>query len=175
MRYFTLSQDENFHNIVSFKIKTVNPLQRRLEVTKDDVDGVNGVFRFVVDSHPDNFYPDVLDIPLFLISDRMAEVFRYYFDQDDFRAALLMDPLNKRHQLYWMPIIEKLDCLHESTRYSKNNFIEKPVVDSGKIQDHKIFRIDRKHEKIVVVSFEIVEGLLRRGCEGVLFKPVDVV
>lgn len=173
MKYFQLSQDVSLHNIVKFRIKTANPLQRRIEVKKEDVSGLDGVFRFSVESNPNNVFPDILDVPIFLVSDRIAEVFKYHFTNEDFRAVLLTDMANKQHKLYWLPIIDHVDCLHESTEYGKDGFLKNIVIDKAKVEDHKIFRIRSKHESLVAVRVEIAESLLRRGCEGVSIVPIQ--
>jgi len=172
LNYFAVSQDNAFHDIVRFKVPSKNPLQVRLEVLKGDMKGVEGNLMIDVNSNPDNFYPDILDEPLFLVADRVEKVFRYYFDEDDFRGALLMDLKNKESHFYWLPLMEKVECLHESTAFGKDGFVKDMVLSKGKVGRHKIFRVGGIMEKVVVVHLEIAESLLRRNCLGVQLKPI---
>lgn len=175
MDYFSIAQDNVFYNSVTFRIKSLNPTQRRIEVTKADADSIKGVFRFDVKSSPDNFYPDILDVPIFLVSNNVAEVFKNYFDAAGLRAALLIDAKNKQHHLYWLPLMNKIDCLHETTVFYKDDSVKTLILSREKVQGHKIFRVGGIMETMVIVHLEIAESLLRRNCTGVSIKPIACV
>ena len=174
MEYFIVCQNESYQNTVYFKIKSANPIQRRIEVTKEDVKDVKGTLRFYVRSQEDVFYPDILDIPIFLVSDKLAKVFKYFFQTEDFRSVLLSDAKNKQNHLYWLPILEKIECLHESSEFSPKGLERNLVLDREKIGGRKIFRIDRTFGKTVVVNLEIAESILRRNSVGVSLKQIDI-
>ena len=173
MGYFAISQDNSLNNIVKFKIPSPNPLQRRIEITKEDVAGVEGVFRFDVRSDPDNIYPDILDEPTFLVSNRVSKVFQYYFESEDFRPAMLMDVSNKQHRLYWLPLLKQIECLHETTVFNKDKTTQKMVLRKEQVNKQKIFRVDGTMDKTVVIHLDIAESLLRRGCMGISLTPVQ--
>lgn len=120
MEYFAISQNEAYQNAVHFKVKTANPIQRRVEIARDDVKDIKGAFHFSVQSHENNFYPDILDIPIFMVSNKLVKVFKYFFETEDFRAALLSDRKYKQHRVYWIPILKKINCLHKSTEFLKD-------------------------------------------------------
>lgn len=175
MQYFSVCQNPEYTNTVNFRIRVRNPLQRRQEIKKEDVENIRGCFRFDVISNPKNFYPDILDVPIFLVSNILVKVFKHYFEVDEFRSAMLMDVKNKQHHLYWLPIIKNVDCLHEETSWKKDGSLERTVLSAEKLNNHKIFRIPKVLEKTVIVHLEIAESILRRNCTGVCIKPVDIV
>jgi len=86
-----------------------------------------------------------------------------------------MDVANAQHELYWLPVMEKIECLHEDTVFAQGNFIKKMVLDRQKVSGRKIFRVGGAIETVVIVHLEIAESLLRRNCVGVLIKPVECI
>lgn len=175
MEYFMISQDPDFYNILTVKVKLKNNARRKIEVSQEDIISIKRVIRFNVDGLPNFTYPDILDVPIFLLSNNISPVFRYHFSDQHFKPTLLIDAKQKRHQLYYLPFIEKIDCIHESTTFYPNKSLKSLILDKKKMNGVKICRIDGIMEQIVLVSLEIAESLLRRNIIGISIKKIPSI
>ncbi|WP_058485600.1 imm11 family protein [Defluviitalea phaphyphila] len=175
MEYFMLSQKKNIPNTVNLYITTDKFYQRQQVIDKEQADEVNEVTNIFVESNKNNFYPDVIDTPIFLVSDNIKKLIECYDDSPINKCVVLTDSILKEQRIYWLMLLDKIDCLSEKTEFKKDNTLKKLVLDKKKIGNKKIFRIDGIVEKIVVVNLDIAESLLRRFLSGIELTKIESV
>ncbi len=89
MEYFILSQKQNIPNSIELNLKTDNDYERRQIVEKQYADSVNDVSIVYTKDKKLSFYADVIDIPTFLISEKVKEVFINYDDSIIIKCVIL--------------------------------------------------------------------------------------
>ncbi|MGL5085558.1 MAG: hypothetical protein ACRC68_07540, partial [Clostridium sp.] len=88
---------------------------------------------------------------------------------------VLLDAENGKSELYYLPALDRVDCLLEESKLNLDrSIIEKAVLDYEKIKDLSIFQIDNINSFYTVVRLDILESFLRRGAKGITIIPVEL-
>lgn len=118
-------------------------------------------------------YPDVLEEPLYMVSQKVREVLELYDESAIYKTVSMLNmPRNKR-TWYYVLLVDRIECLHRDTEFYPDKSIKRLVLDREKIGKKTIFKIQGIGPAYVVVTIDIVESLLRRGCYGVRFTKVE--
>lgn len=152
------------------------PAQYNNVVSKSDFDKLdnNIVAYFRGDAVPE--ISGVLSHPSFLVCDDMKSLLQLYNPQLQAKAIQLFagEMESKENYLYWLPYIEPVSCLHNSTEKYTNGMLKRLVLDSRLLPPTSIFRPDGLLEDIVVISLPLAESILRRCFYGIQLDPVEV-
>ena len=175
MEYFILSQKGNIPNTVEVRIKANAPNEPKSELLKEQTDQIKAVTRIPVTSDVNNFYPDVIDGPVFIVSDQIKKLIEIYDDSPVWKCVALLDHVLKKQSIYWLPLLDKIDCVSDETEFYKDKSLKKLVLDKEKIGNSKIFRVASISRKLVVVNLDIAESILRRFFQGIKLEKVDCV
>jgi len=173
MKYFILSQEKNIPNTVKLYVKANSPNEPQTELLKEDKAKVKQVTMVEVESSADNFFPSVIEEPVYMISDMVKKVICMYTDEVVWKTAVLLDHGLKQQNIYWLPLVDKIDCLSEKATFKKDGYIENLIINNEKIGNNKIFRIAGIKEKILVINLDIVESVLRRFPDGMKIKEIE--
>lgn len=179
--YFVLSQDEAIQNTVRIdrnwipkEWRPANNIDRRAALQPEDLHDKDQAYNFLVKSDKRNVYPDLLEIPLLLISPVLKDVFCSHEGHLQCNCALLTDRGQREQREYWVAALEIIDCMAEETQFYPNRFIKKLILDRKKIGDRNIFRVKSILEKWVIISSDVVDSILRRPMTGIKLERVDV-
>lgn len=144
--------------------------QVSLEMYKKTSELVVGYF----DSGPDVEICDVLEMPVWLISDQVKRLFHLYESSMAFKGVQVFSiyPEDNTSPLYWWPYIEPVECLSEKTQKYENGTLKELVLKSAPVLQRHIFRVSGLLEHRVIVSLPVAESLLRRGLIGIGLEPV---
>lgn len=182
MEYYILSQDESIHHTVAInpvwipkKWKPAKVIERKIELMKDDILYGQSSYNFLVKSDSGNVYPDLLEVPLPLISTEMKEIFCSYESHIQCACALLSDRELKKQHVYWLFALERIACLGEGIEFYPNKNLKKLVLDKNRIGSRKIFRIQGIIEKRIIISFDVAESMLRRPLAGINLEKVECI
>jgi len=167
MEYFILSQKQNIPNGIIPHILSDKFYERKQVIEKDQAGEVNDVTSIMITHNPSNVYYDVIDEPVFLVSDAVKKLINIYDDSVVFKFVMLTDEVTKHQEVYWLAMIDKIDCISDKCEFYKDNSLKKLVLDKEKVSGKKIFRVDGIREKIVVISLDLAESMLRRYFVGV--------
>jgi hypothetical protein len=77
--------------------------------------------------------------------------------------------------VYWLTLIDKIECVSEESEFKKDKSIKKLVLDKEKIGNKKIFRVEGVVEKIIVINQDIAESILRRYFEGIGIEKIKSI
>lgn len=118
----------------------------------------------------------VLAHPSFLVCDDLKSLLQLYSPQLQAKAIQLFagEMESKENYLYWLPYIELVSCLHESTEKYSNGMLKQLVLDSRSLPDTPVFRLNGVLEDIVVITLPLAESILRRCFYGIQLDPVEV-
>jgi len=118
-------------------------------------------------------YPDVLEEPIYMVSQMVREVLELYDESAVYKkVSMINTPRNKR-TWYNVLLVDRIDCLHRDAEFYPDKSIKRLVLDKEKIAEKTIFKIQGIGPAYMVVTVDIVESLLRRGCYGVRFTKVE--
>lgn len=152
------------------------PAQYNNVVSKSDFDKLddNIVAYFRGEAVPE--ISGVLAHPSFLICDDLKSLLQLYNPQLQAKAIQLFagEMESKENYLYWLPYIETVGCLHDSTEKYPNGMLKQLVLDNKLLPHASIFRPDGLLEDIVVISLPLAESILRRCFYGIHLDPVEV-
>ena len=179
MEYYILSQEESYHNTVSFEkahfppeLRSICAINRKLRLDFQNVPFQEKSFNLRVKSGEEIYYPDLIETPLLFISDRLKTVFFSYESRIHYNCTILSDLVHKRQEVYWLCALEEADCLGKSAKFYPDHSLKKLVLDKKKIGNRKIFYISGIRENRIVVHFDVAESILRRPFTGICMKKV---
>ncbi len=174
MEYFILSQKENIPNTIKLNLKPDSDYERRQIAEKKDAERIKDVSIVYVKDKKFSFYPDVIDIPTFLVSQKVKEVFTSYDFSIIIKCVILTGEASDTKKVYWMPLMDCIDCMAPETEYDKDGSLKKLVLKEAVIKNKKIFRVANLKECPVVINLDIAESLLRRFLSGIRLTKIEI-
>ncbi len=175
MEYFSITQMKDIDNAVELHIETDKFYERQQVLKIEDADKILDSTVMYVTTNKNNFYSDLIDTPIFLISDGVKEVLGVYTDDLVFKCVTLTDFYQKKQEIYWLTLIEEVECISSETTFKKDGTLKELVLDKNKIDGKKIFRVAGVKEKIVIMDYDICESLLRRDFGGIDFEHIKSI
>lgn len=175
MEYFSIYQMQDIINAVELHIETDKFYERQQVIKIEDADKVLDATVMYVTTGKNNFYSDLIDTPVFLVSDKLKEVLSTYTDNLIFKCVTLTDFYEKKQLVYWLTLMEEVECISQETKFRKDGTLEKLILDKSKIADRKVFRVGGIKEKIVIIDFDISESILRRDFGGIEIELVESI
>lgn len=118
---------------------------------------------------------DILDSQLFLIRDRVKEVFAMYEPAMIFKTVCILANFTGEYANYYMPISPKIDCLSEKSMITIDRCqVKKLVLNSTKICSQSIFRVSKLETDVMIIRLDVMESLLRRKIMDFQFKKIEL-
>ncbi|AOR23487.1 imm11 family protein [Clostridium taeniosporum] len=173
MDYFLLKQDKRYSNTPQILnlFKKFNTKDLNL-VKADNIEDNNILY---VKSAQGIEYLDILNIPIFLVSEELQRILSKYNSNIVFKMVALTDYKNLEQYIYYLPIFEEVQALNEESEFNLNKTIVKKIVlDENKIKNKKIFKIKESDKTLIVVRLDVAESLLRRDFKGILLERLEV-
>lgn len=171
MKYFIMTQDKRLRNVV--KLKDF-PTDQEADFDTSYADQVNANTVLHTEESDNTVYPDVLLAPLYLVEDKIYRVASMYDETLLFRKVSLVNLDRATRKSYWLPLLDRMDCLHSDSKFYKDNSVEQLVLDEEKVRGKEMFKIEGITPNWVVVSMNIAESVMRREPFGVRFEEVLV-
>ena len=124
-------------------------------------------------SHQDRvIYTDILMQPFFLISAVVRDIVLMYDSLIEMKEVILLDPERRESKLYFLPILEELECVEETPLKPLNKKTNNITLEYDKVKDKSIFAIKGKNKRYIVGNLELVESLLKRGATGIGLQEI---
>ncbi|WP_438347725.1 serine protease [Paenibacillus sp. FA6] len=117
-------------------------------------------------------YPDYLERPLPLLSDRLKQLIEIYCPRMPYEPIGLLDVKRLRHETYWLMEPQQSACLSQQSQFHPNGSLKELVIDVQKVDGQMLFQIDGIRETIIVVHLAVAESLLRRDFQGIKLTRV---
>lgn len=172
MRYFRLMMDERVKHRV--EPAALSPLQ-----VEDILTGTQGQKQqddplfLAVHTDQRTIYPDFLEFPMPLVSDRLKAILEKYMPGMEWEAAILTDFQQARQDVYWVLRPPIVDCLSAQTEWYPNDTLKRLVLRQG-VMESPVFRIGGLIEPHIYIHLAVAESLLRRSFTGIRVQRIEM-
>lgn len=132
-------------------------------------------YRNLLEIRPDEaiIFTDIITSPYLLVSTLVKKVLTVYEPLLEYKDVVVLDKVNKQYALYYLPILETVDCLHHTSLFNlDHSIIKKAVFDRQKTEDKSIFRIGGVKDTYIAIRLDLAESLLRRKATGIHLEPI---
>lgn len=166
MRYFVLQQDERITDRPYTQDFFSQIDVRKISSNKGGFIPVRTLIRLT----PSEFmvFPDVLCTPTLLITREIKDTIKAYDAYVEYRQIVYLDTENEQVQLYFMPLLDAIDCLSENSQYANkyHGEISQVVLKRAPIRDKCLFEVKNSIQRIFIIRLDLAESLLARNCKG---------
>lgn len=175
MEYFRISQLSTILNPIELYLKPKAPNKIKVPFDKAQADQLKDIATIYMKSDEMTTYPDLYDNPSLLVSDALKELLALYDNDIIFKCAVFTNPKTSVQKIYWLTLIDTIECLSEQTQFYGNQLLKNLVIDKSKAVGNKIFRVKGIKEEYVYVNLDIAESILRRDFVGIHFEKVQSI
>jgi len=173
MRYFIIGQDETC--IDAPKIMNWFDVLDVRKIRRGQSHAIP--YRMVLDIQPseDTYFTDIVSKPFFLCTEVVKEAVKIYESDIIHKQIMLYDLKNRLSELYFLPILDIVDCLSDKSELNRDrSVIHRAVLDESRLPDSTIFRLGGVNSTYIVARLDLVESILRRGVKGISLKEVEI-
>lgn len=173
MRYFLMGVDPTYRYT-----PVVRDWHEKIDVRKisrENESLFSDIELLFIDESPRTIFTDIITFPFLMVSGRVHEVVRLYEPHTIFKKIVLLDCINRKKALYYMPLLEKITCLDPASELNADkSIIRKCILQYPHIKDKGIFFINGVNKQYTVARLDLVESLFRRRAKGIGIKMVEV-
>ena len=169
--YFMMEEDKRIQNRIRFKDIESNVAY---EFEDDELPQIQDISVLFMEGNKDSIYPDVIETPVFLVSDRLKRLLEPYDPAVFYRRVALNQVKEKKQRMYWLLITEKTECLDERSEYYPNGWNKRVILERGAVGARRIFKVKGLMTPKILVHVDVAESIMRRDFDGILFRPVEV-
>ena len=168
--FFSVREDKRMKHRICFKhIRS----DTYIGIDPKEADQVKDVTVLFMEGDGQSIYPDVIESPVFMISDRLQRLLAPLDERTVFKRVVLNQVEEEKQALYWLMIPEQMACLAGETEYFPNGWVKKAVIDSSKVLLRRIFQIQLLPRPLFVVNTDVAEAIMRRNFDGVILEPIE--
>ena len=122
---------------------------------------------FVIESSEKTIFTDIILFPFLLLSSNVMNVIKMYRERCFYREVILIDQLNRKSELYYLPVFDETKKILIRDR--------EEVSQEKKINLTKnIFWIQDSFKRHTIISLDLAESLLRREVTGLGIKEINL-
>lgn len=122
---------------------------------------------FVIESSEKTIFTDIILFPFLLLSPSVMDVIKLYHERCFYREVILLDQLNGKSELYYLPVFDETEKL---LIRNKEDFIQEEEVKLKK----EIFWIRDSFKRHTIISLDLAESLVRREITGLGIKEIKL-
>lgn len=172
MKYFILEQDKKYNRVPQIK-NWYGKLD--MHSLKQVGAGLKDKMVFEVDITEFTLFPDILEIPTFMVSADMRDIIFKYEKQVFFREVLFIDSEGSKGYTYYIPFLPRVDCFTDASCLSKNKRkVESGVINIDKLWNRHIVEAEGINGQCIIVSLDLAESILRKGLIGIGLGKVNI-
>jgi len=169
--YFMMEEDKRITNRIKFRDIESNTY---VEILPEEYGQVHDITVLFMLGNKDSIYPDVIETPVFLVSEALKCLMEPYDTTVTYRRVVLNQTKESRQENYWVLMPEKRDCLHEDSAWYPNGWDKTIILDRQKTGARRIFRAEGMQTPKVIVHMDVSESIMRRDFCGISFRPVEM-
>lgn len=166
MRYFRLQQD---HRIQNAAVMLLDNIRNYQQAARGNILALPGMSVAFVQSSSENVYPDVLDSQLFMIKEKLKDVFDLFELNLQYRDICLLDNPFDVSEFYFIPHFEEKNCISLKEWVQNRVILLNPEAVEGK----SICKVADVGETMVIVTLDVAESIYRRRLNGVSLTAVN--
>jgi hypothetical protein len=121
-------------------------------------------------------FPDVLCTPVLLLTYAAQNIVRLYNDRIDYRRIIYLDQMNESVNLYFMPLLETVDCLSTRSEYvnAGRGAFSKVALKAEPIEGECIFLVKNRTQRIIVIRLDLAESFLAHDFRGFTLEEAEI-
>ncbi len=172
MKYFLIEKDREFYSSPQFKSwhQDINFLQEK------DYYKLPRRKTFFINENNFLLWTDIISSPVFIVSEKVKEVIKLYDKKVKIKQMILIEQKNADMQVYYLPLLECMECLSEERDKGLNPDITKRLIlDRDKIKDKLIFKVKDAGKRYVIGRLDFVESILKREAIGIKLTELKVI
>ena len=146
--------------------------QMRINFTEEEIQQINQITTLYFQGDNDSIFPDIYTWPLYLISEKIKDVIEAYEHRVIFKPVVLTNIEHKIQKIYYLMIIDKVDCIANSTEYRFDK-ITKLVIDEAKTEGRSVFEISTSKDHYLIFKLNLMESILRREVQGLVWEEIE--
>ena len=132
---------------------------------------------FFIEPSEKNIFTDIILSPFLMISPTVMDVIRMYKEVCFYREVILIDQMQRKSQLYFLPVFDETKALQAvGKEYSHGICVSKPAGQQGEnvAVDKNIFWVRDSFRRHTIISLELAESLIQREVFGLGLKEVEL-
>lgn len=175
MDYFWIRQDKRYLN-TPIIVNVRDIVLKRGDVTIENEKKIANINVAFARPQKNIDFVDILDIQLFLVHERVKEIFEMYEPSMIFKVVCILANITGEYGNYYMPFIPKLDCLIEKNNNALNRSqIKELALNSRHIGSQSIFQVAGLQSEVIVIRLDVLESLLRRQISDFQFDQIEMI
>lgn len=120
-------------------------------------------------------FTGIIDRPVPLITAEVKTVFDLYEPHIIYKEVVLLDSRYERTELYYLPILEEIDCLNEQSEFNLDrSVLRRGVIDYDRTEGKAVFRLGGVKHYYMVGRLDLVESILKRGVKGIGLTELEI-
>lgn len=172
MKYFLIETDERYNYP---RIRNWHEKIDIRDICRDKAYKLPKRELVFIKSNPETLFTDVIAKPFFLVSEKVKKIILLYQPNTILKELVILDKIYEKAERYYLPVFDEIECLAEGSVLNPDNSVLREIVlDRDKIKDMYIFRIAGVKKQYIVGNLDIVESMLKRGCEGIKLTELDL-
>lgn len=135
----------------------------------DRFDKLPEIQSLFIESFNNTVFTDMILFPFLLVSPVFQEVIRMYRERCFFRTVILIDPINKESQMYFLPVLDETNEIQiQRISYKRGvTALEMPDKRNRSVElDRNLFWVRDSGKRHIIMSMDMAESLIRRGITG---------
>ncbi len=162
MDFFRISQDKRYlHTPVITNLSDI--IMRRADTSMDNASKIPNINVGFARPEDRMDLADVLDTQMYMVLDRVKEVFNMYEPGMTFKAVCILNNKTGEYGNYHIPVLPEIDCLSSESEVSPDkNYIKRLILKHEVLEDSAIFKVRGLLTDVVVIRLDVAESLLRR-------------
>jgi len=129
--------------------------------------------QFYIKEKPNNIYPDFIEKPIPLISDKVKEFFdKLGIKSIFYKPVMLADIKRMKQTLYWLVVPRKIDCMSDETLFNRDDSVRRLKIDSERVGYYKVFKVNGILEDYIIVDESVVNILSVGNFFGFEFEKI---
>jgi len=169
--YFIMEEDKRIKNRIKFRDIESGSY---VEIEPEEIPQVQDITVLFMLGDEDSIYPDVIETPVFLISDQLKKLIEPYDPEVIYRRVVMNQVKQRKQKTYWILLGERVDCLDKTSEMYPNGWSKRIVFNKEKIGTRRIFRTKGILEPKVFVHVDVSESILRREFGGIVFRSIEM-
>lgn len=169
--YYTMSEDKRIRTRIRFRdIQS----DHYADLTSEQFEQASSTTVVFMEGGQDDRYPDYIETPLHLVSDRLKKLIELYDSTIRFKCVILNHIKFRSQKIYWLILTPALECLDQTTEFYPNGWEKRVVIDRDKAGKNRIFQIQGIMSRKLAVHVDLEESILRREFEGITFEQIEI-
>lgn len=173
MKFYILGTDASYTNYPKIK-KWFGRIDYR-DLNIYDAYKIPNRQLFMIHENENTVFTSIVENPFPLVSAEVKKVFDMYEPHIIYKEIVLLDQQYERTEVYYLPILEEIECLNDKSEYNLDkSIIKKGIIDYEKTEEKAVFRLKGFDHYYMVGRLDLVESILKRNVKGIGLKELEV-